>query len=85
MLSGDFPFAGFYAKDDAMAKLVAQWGSTSSDDERKALMDQIQTQWYGDQLTVKLGNSFGLAGFNPKLHINMSFYQPTYWDMWLAG
>ena len=45
---------------------------------------QIQTQFYVDQPVIKFGNSFGVAGVSPKLHINMSFYQPTYWDMWLT-
>jgi ABC-type transport system substrate-binding protein len=64
---------------------VAQWATTSTDAERKTLIDQIQTQYYVDQPLIKFGNSFGLAGVSPKLHINMSFYQPTYWDMWLTG
>jgi peptide/nickel transport system substrate-binding protein len=83
-LTGESPYSGFYAKGDAMAALVAQWASTSTDAERKALMDQIQTQLYVDQPLIKFGNSFGLAGVSPKLHINMSFFQPTYWDMWLT-
>jgi peptide/nickel transport system substrate-binding protein len=84
LLTGEAPYSGFYGRSDAMAGLVAQWATTSTDAERKALMDQIQTQLYVDQPLIKFGNSFGLAGVNPKLHINMSFYQPTYWDMWLT-
>jgi peptide/nickel transport system substrate-binding protein len=83
-LAGESPYSGYYAKGDAMAGLVAQWASTSTDAERRTLIDQIQTQLYVDQPLIKFGNSFGLAGVSPKLHINMSFYQPTYWDMWLT-
>jgi len=83
-LAGESPYSGYYAKGDAMAGLVALWATTSTDAERKALIDQIQTQLNADQPLIKLGNSFGLAGVSPKLHINMSFYLPTYWDMWLT-
>ncbi len=83
--SGVFPYDGYYAKDDAIANLLAQWATRSTDNERKALMDQIQTQVYRDVPLVKFGDVSGLAGVSPKLHINMSFYQPTYWDMWLNG
>jgi peptide/nickel transport system substrate-binding protein len=83
-LTGESPYSGYYAKGDAMAALVAQWASTSTDAERRTLIDQIQTQLYVDQPLIKFGNSFGLDGVSPKLHINMSFYLPTFWNMWLT-
>ena len=39
---------GLYAKGDAMAALVGQWAATSTDDARKALIDQIQVQLYAN-------------------------------------
>ena len=65
-LTGESPYSGYYAKGDAMAGLVAQWATTSTDAERKALIDQIQTQLYVDQPLIKFGNSFGLAGCQPQ-------------------
>jgi len=83
-LTGEYPYSGYYAKGDTMATLVAHWATTSTDAERQTLIDQIQTQLYVDQPVIKFGNSFGLDGVSPKLHINMSFYLPTFWDMWLT-
>ena len=56
---------------------------------KPAIVTQLRVPgWRADQTARGMATDephlFGVAGVSPKLHINMSFYLPTYWDMWLT-
>ena len=53
-LAGESPYAGYYAKGDAMAGFVAQWATTSTDAERKARLQVVQVSRASAQSTWSL-------------------------------
>jgi peptide/nickel transport system substrate-binding protein len=82
LLSGYFPFEGWYGKDDAMAAIVQRWQSAGSEQQRTALLGEIQAQFYRDQPAIKVTDYSGLSAAAPSVDLSgMSFYQPTWWNV----
>jgi peptide/nickel transport system substrate-binding protein len=82
-LNGSWPFKGYYGSGDAMNTLLTEWKNAVTDAERMAMMEKIQKQFYQDMPAVKYGNMYLLSGVSAKLKFDMTFYQPTWWNVWL--
>lgn len=81
LLSGYFPFDGWYAKNGPAAKSLREWQTATTDAQRRKIMADIQTQFYRDQPAVKLADYAGLNGVSSKVDVGaMSFYWPTWWN-----
>lgn len=82
LLNGYFPFEGWYAKDDSMTDLLAEWHVAGSDDERVKIMDEIQTQFYQDSPAIKLADYALLNAVSKDVSMDdVTFYWPTWWSV----
>lgn len=81
LLSGHFPFDGWYAASGKMPSLLQDWQSTKTDEEKATVMAEIQEQFYRDQPAVKLGDYAALNAVANNLDVSgMTFYWPTWWN-----
>lgn len=81
LLSGYFPFEGWYANGDEAAELVDEWHSRATEEERAQVMDEIQAQFFADLPAIRLADYAGINAVSTDIDVSgMSFYWPTWWD-----
>ncbi|MGA5535027.1 ABC transporter substrate-binding protein [Mycolicibacterium nivoides] len=81
LLSGSWPFAGWYGHDGLIKAQLDRWDVASSDAERSLVMDGIQRQFYSDMPAIKLNDYAAIDVVSKSIDLgNQTFYWPTWWS-----